>query len=177
VPRILASTGTFGLVVDDRSRVRDLVCAAGAILLEGNFLDFLDPWGNRVQVVEYRDIQFAKAPKVLRNMNFLHLEKTDEARKQLADKGIVTRTMGVASQRPTGDAGRSSDGLGKNAHGSSSRSDPGVWSLCLASSCSAQATDWRSNRYRPRALTSKRAARAAQRQKAGAANEGLGLVR
>ena len=42
----------FGLVVDDRSRVRDLVRAAGATLLEGNFLDFLDPWGNRVEVVE-----------------------------------------------------------------------------------------------------------------------------
>jgi short-subunit dehydrogenase len=51
----------FGLVVDDRSRVRDLVRAAGATLLEGNFLDFLDPWGNRVEVVEYRDIQFTKA--------------------------------------------------------------------------------------------------------------------
>jgi catechol 2,3-dioxygenase-like lactoylglutathione lyase family enzyme len=78
----------FGLVVDDRSRVRDLVRAAGATLLEGKFLDFLDPWGNRIEVVEYRDIQFTKAPEVLRNMNLSHLEKSDEAKKQLADKGV-----------------------------------------------------------------------------------------
>jgi catechol 2,3-dioxygenase-like lactoylglutathione lyase family enzyme len=78
----------FGLVVDDRSRVLDLVRAVGATLLEGNFLDFLDPWGNRIEVVEYRDIQFTKAPEVLRSMNFSHLEKSDEAMKQLADKGI-----------------------------------------------------------------------------------------
>ena len=77
----------FGLVVDDRSRVRDLVRAAGATLLEGNFFDFLDPWGNRIEVVEYRDIQFTKAPEALRTMNFSPLEKSDEARKQLADKG------------------------------------------------------------------------------------------
>ena len=45
----------FGLVVDDRSRVRELAEAAGAKILKGGFLDFLDPWGNRIQVVEYRD--------------------------------------------------------------------------------------------------------------------------
>ena len=78
----------FGVVVDDRSAVRELVKAAGGRLLPGPFLDFLDPWGNRVEVVEYRDIQFTKAPEVLRAMKFSHLEKSDEARKQLADKGI-----------------------------------------------------------------------------------------
>lgn len=48
----------FGLVVDDRARVRALAEAAGARMVEGPFLDFLDPWGNRVEVVEYRDLQF-----------------------------------------------------------------------------------------------------------------------
>src|SRR5699024_4602172 len=43
----------FGLVVDDRSRVRALAEAAGAKLLDGKRLDFLDPWGNRIEVVEY----------------------------------------------------------------------------------------------------------------------------
>src|SRR4051812_27797857 len=52
----------FGLVVDDRSEVRALARAAGATLLQGNFLDCLDPWGNRIEVVEYRDVQFSKAP-------------------------------------------------------------------------------------------------------------------
>jgi catechol 2,3-dioxygenase-like lactoylglutathione lyase family enzyme len=78
----------FGLVVDDRSRVRELVRAAGATLLEGDFLDFLDPWGNRIEVVEYRDVQFSKTPGVLQGMKLTHLEKGDEARKQLAEKGM-----------------------------------------------------------------------------------------
>jgi predicted enzyme related to lactoylglutathione lyase len=78
----------FGLVVDDRSSVRDRVEAAGGRLLPGPFLDFLDPWGNRVEVVEYGDIQFTKAPHVLRAMGF-DLEKTEKARRELADKGMA----------------------------------------------------------------------------------------
>ena len=58
----------FGLVVDDRSRVRELAEAAGATMLEGGRLDFLDPWGNRVQIVEYRDLQFTKTAAVLKHM-------------------------------------------------------------------------------------------------------------
>src|SRR6516165_8594125 len=54
----------FGLVVDDRSRVRELAKAAGAELLDGPFLDFLDPWGNRIEVVEYAHIQFTKADHI-----------------------------------------------------------------------------------------------------------------
>lgn len=79
----------FGLVVDDRTKVRELARAAGATLLEGNFLDFLDPWGNRVEVVGYRDVQFSKAPAVLRGMKLTDLDKSDDARKQLADKGMT----------------------------------------------------------------------------------------
>jgi catechol 2,3-dioxygenase-like lactoylglutathione lyase family enzyme len=79
----------FGLVVDDRSQVRDLARSAGATLLEGDFLDFLDPWGNRIEVVEYRDVQFSKAPGVLQGMKLANLDKSDDARKQLADKGML----------------------------------------------------------------------------------------
>jgi predicted enzyme related to lactoylglutathione lyase len=78
----------FGLVVDDRSAVRDLVKAAGGELLDGPFLDFLDPWGNRVEVVAYSDIQFTKAPHVMRGMG-LELDKTDKARRELAQKGMA----------------------------------------------------------------------------------------
>jgi catechol 2,3-dioxygenase-like lactoylglutathione lyase family enzyme len=78
----------FGLVVDDRSRVPALVEAAGGQLLDGRFLDFLDPWGNRVEVVAYSDIQFTKAPHVLRGMG-LALEKTDKAQRELAEKGMA----------------------------------------------------------------------------------------
>ena len=78
----------FGLVVDDRSAVPAQVEAAGGQLLEGPFLDFLDPWGNRVEVVAYSDIQFTKAPHVLRGMG-LTLQKTDKARRELAEKGMA----------------------------------------------------------------------------------------
>ena len=78
----------FGLVVDDRSSVRARVEAAGGKLLPGPFLDFLDPWGNRVEVIEYANIQFTKAPHVLRAMGF-DLEKNENARRELADKGMA----------------------------------------------------------------------------------------
>ncbi len=77
----------FGLVVDDRSSVRELAKAAGAKILEGGFLDFLDPWGNRIQVVEYRDLQFTKTDGVLKFMQ-LDLDKSEEARAELRKKGI-----------------------------------------------------------------------------------------
>src|SRR6516164_5925333 len=78
----------FGLVVDDRSSVRARVEAAGGKLLPGPFLDFLDPWGNRVEVVEYGDIQFTKAPHVMRAMGF-KLDKTEKALGELAEKGMA----------------------------------------------------------------------------------------
>ncbi|HJQ58725.1 MAG TPA: VOC family protein [Vineibacter sp.] len=85
----------FGLVVDDRSSVRARAEAAGAKLLEGPFLDFLDPWGNRVEVVEYANIQFTKAPQVLRGMG-LALDKNDNARRELANKGMAESTTAAA---------------------------------------------------------------------------------
>jgi len=78
----------FGLVVDDRSSVRARVEEAGGKLLPGQFLDFLDPWGNRVEVVEYSNIQFTKAPHVLHAMGF-DLDKNENARRELADKGMA----------------------------------------------------------------------------------------
>ena len=78
----------FGVVVDDRSRVNQLAEAAGARLVPGPFMDFLDPWGNRFEVVEYGKIQFTKAPHVLRGMN-LALDKTKDAIRELAEKGMA----------------------------------------------------------------------------------------
>ena len=78
----------IGFVVDDRSSVKTRAEAAGAKMVEGPFLDFLDPWGNRIEVIEYSNIQFTKAPHVLRGMG-LTLDKTDKARKELAEKGMT----------------------------------------------------------------------------------------
>lgn len=77
-----------GLVVDDRSTVRARAEAAGATMLPGRFLDFLDPWGNRIEVIEYANIQFTKAPHILRGMG-LALAKNENARRELADKGMA----------------------------------------------------------------------------------------
>jgi lactoylglutathione lyase len=78
----------FGLVVDDRAPLRRALEDAGAEILPGRGLDFIDPWGNHIQVVEYRDIQFTKAPEVLRAMELERLGKTPDALQELADKGI-----------------------------------------------------------------------------------------
>lgn len=77
----------FGLVVDDRSRVMELAKQAGAQIMDTDFMDFRDPWGNRIQIVEYRDLQFTKSPAVLRGMG-LDLEKSDAAMSELAEKGM-----------------------------------------------------------------------------------------
>ena len=77
----------FGLVVDDKDAAEAALRKAGAEILAGRGLDFRDPWGNHVQVVDYREIQFSKAPEVLRGMG-LDLRKTPEALQELRDKGL-----------------------------------------------------------------------------------------
>ena len=79
----------FGLVVDDKEAVRRALEEAGVEILPGRGLDFRDPWGNRVEVVDYRDIQFTKAPEVLRGLGAPNLEKTDAAREELRRKGMA----------------------------------------------------------------------------------------
>ena len=79
----------LGLVVDDRDAVRAALEAAGAEILPGRGLDFRDPWGNHIQVVEYGDIQFSKTPAVLRGMGLDRLEKTPEAQRELRERGLI----------------------------------------------------------------------------------------
>ncbi len=78
----------FGLVVDDREAARAALQEAGAEISGGRGLNFRDPWGNLVQVVEYADVQFTKAPGVLRGMGLEDREKTPEALRELSDKGL-----------------------------------------------------------------------------------------
>jgi lactoylglutathione lyase len=79
----------FGLVVDDKDAVRRALAEAGVDVLPGPFLDFRDPWGNRVEIVGYDNIQFSKAPSVLRGMGLAHLAKNPKAIKELAEKGMA----------------------------------------------------------------------------------------
>ena len=78
----------FGFVVDDRGPVWEAVKELGIELIGGR-LNFRDPWGNRIEVVAYDDIQFTKAPHVLRGMGTGDLEKTPDAIAELAKKGMV----------------------------------------------------------------------------------------
>lgn len=79
----------FGLVVDDKEAVRAALAEAGVEVLPGRFLDFRDPWGNRIEIVGYDNIQFTKAPNVLRGMGLNGLEKTDKAIEELTEKGMA----------------------------------------------------------------------------------------
>jgi lactoylglutathione lyase len=79
----------FGLVVDDKAAARTALEAAGVALTRAPNCSFRDPWGNHVQVVDYREIQFTKAPEILSGMG-LELEKTDRAKAELRDKGLAS---------------------------------------------------------------------------------------
>jgi predicted enzyme related to lactoylglutathione lyase len=79
----------FGLVVDDKEAARTALETAGVIPLDGPFLDFRDPWGNRIEIIGYDNIQFTKARNVLRGMGLMHLAKNEKAKKELAEKGMA----------------------------------------------------------------------------------------
>ena len=79
----------FGLVVDDRARVRRALEQAGVEIEPSRGLRFRDPWGNLVEVVQYSEIQFTKAPQVLEGMELGGLEKSESAQQELRDKGLL----------------------------------------------------------------------------------------
>ena len=78
-----------GLVVDDKDAVREALSAAGVATVPGPFLDFRDPWGNRIEIVGYDNVQFSKAPNVLRGMGLAHLSKNPKAIKELSEKDMA----------------------------------------------------------------------------------------
>jgi catechol 2,3-dioxygenase-like lactoylglutathione lyase family enzyme len=79
----------FGLVVDDKGATRRALEEAGVKIEPGRGLDFLDPWGNQVQVVDYRDVQFTKTPEILAGMGLAELPKTEQALAELREKGLA----------------------------------------------------------------------------------------
>lgn len=78
----------FGFVVDNRAPVREALERLGVELLDQR-LNFRDPWGNRIEVVPYDDIQFSKAPNVLKGMGLGGLEKRRDAIAELVKKGMA----------------------------------------------------------------------------------------
>jgi catechol 2,3-dioxygenase-like lactoylglutathione lyase family enzyme len=79
----------FGLVVDDKEAVREALVEAGVPVPAPPGLEFRDPWGNQIQIVDYREVQFTKTPEILRAMG-LDLEKTERALAELRDKGLIS---------------------------------------------------------------------------------------
>jgi catechol-2,3-dioxygenase len=79
----------FGLVVDNKEAVRKQLREQGITVQASGSLDFRDPWGNHIQVVDYRDIQFTKAPAILRVMKLETLSKSERAIAELRAKGCL----------------------------------------------------------------------------------------
>ena len=79
----------FGLVVEDKALVRRRLEDMGVEIVSDRFLDFLDPWGNRIEIVGYENIQFTKARHVLRGMGLDELQKSESALQELADKNMA----------------------------------------------------------------------------------------
>ena len=79
----------IGVVVDDKAAVRAALEEHDVEVLPGRGLDFLDPWGNRIQVVQYDEIQFTKTDGVLAGMGLAGLRKTAAAEEELRRKGLA----------------------------------------------------------------------------------------
>ena len=79
----------FGLVVEDKAAGAGILAQMGVAIISDRFLDFLDPWGNRIEIIGYQNIQFTKAAHILRGMGLDGLSKSESALKELADKGMA----------------------------------------------------------------------------------------
>jgi len=79
----------FGLVVDDKEAVGAILSEMGIKMASERFMDFYDPWGNRIEIVGYEGIQFSKTAGVLKGMGLDGLGKTEKAVQEIADKGMA----------------------------------------------------------------------------------------
>jgi catechol 2,3-dioxygenase-like lactoylglutathione lyase family enzyme len=77
----------IGLVVDGREETLERARAAGLRMLGDN--DFLDPFGNQWQIVDYRDVQFTKTPRILEGLGLSDLDKSERALDELRAKGLA----------------------------------------------------------------------------------------
>ena len=78
-----------GIAVDDKPLARQILQQMGVQIVDDRFLDFLDPWGNRVELTTYTEIQFTKSSHVLRGMGLSHLKKSPKAIAELRAKSMA----------------------------------------------------------------------------------------
>ena len=79
----------FGLVVDDKEAIRTRVREAGFDGgSDGGKLRVRDPWGNQIEIVGYRDVQFTKAPRIAQVLG-IDGEKSESALAELREKGLA----------------------------------------------------------------------------------------
>ena len=78
----------FGFVVDDRDAVKRAMERLGIKSINDR-MNILDPWGNRIEIVPYNDVQFSKAENILRGMGVGPLAKTANAIEELQKKGMA----------------------------------------------------------------------------------------
>jgi catechol 2,3-dioxygenase-like lactoylglutathione lyase family enzyme len=77
----------IGLVVDDLSETVRRLREGGVEILGTH--DFRDPWGNRWQLVDYREVQFTKTERILEGMGFNGMEKSEHALEELRAKNLA----------------------------------------------------------------------------------------
>jgi lactoylglutathione lyase len=78
----------FGLVVDDKRAVADAARREGLEVTQGRGVSFRDPWGNRIELVEYGDVQFERSPGVKRKLGIEDLSKTEAAKREIEERGL-----------------------------------------------------------------------------------------
>jgi lactoylglutathione lyase len=78
-----------GLVVDDKEALRAALTEAGYDVASSGSLRVRDPSGNQLEIVDYREVQFSKTEAVLRGMELEGLRKSDRARAELQEKGLL----------------------------------------------------------------------------------------
>jgi hypothetical protein len=73
-----------GIVVADRRAVAEVLGVD-----QDDRPDVLDPWGNHVQVVDYAEFRFRKAPEVQEALGLDDLAKSPEAVRELEEAGLA----------------------------------------------------------------------------------------
>ncbi len=81
----------FGFVVDDRDAVKRAMERLGIKSINDR-MNILDPWGNRIEIVPYDDVQFTKAANILKGMGVGELAKTANAIDELKKKGMASES-------------------------------------------------------------------------------------